>query len=74
VHAGLALGVHSAAQPLRPELVVRDLAGGPFFRIGAEQLNVVSNRLLVFGFEFQSLIEERFFGEHGNQLYYLYRD
>src|SRR5579883_3413722 len=50
MNAWLALRIDTAPQPLRPELIVRDLARHPFLRMGPEQLDVGPNRGIVFSF------------------------
>ncbi len=50
VDAGLPLRVDTAAESLRAELVVVDLAGHPLFRVRTEQFDVGSNGCVVLGF------------------------
>ncbi len=50
VDAGLALRIHTPAEPLRAELVVVDLARYPLLGVGAEQLDVGPNGGVVLSF------------------------
>ncbi len=74
VHAGLALAVNAAPQPLGPKLVVGQTARHELFGVRTEQFDVGSNRGVVLGFCLGLEVVEVFGYFSGHNYPYVYRD